>query len=65
MNLKEIRTQPEQININPGKMKKKWLIHTLKKAENNIVCYGSDQGVYCGEEDCPWKKDCDMSDGEE
>jgi len=65
MNLKEIKAKAKQLNIKPGKMKKKELIQAIQKAENNIVCYGSNRAAYCGEDDCLWRRDCDISDGEE
>jgi len=53
----EIRKKAKSFGINPGKMKKVELIHTIQQAEGNTPCFGKSNG-YCPYTDCCFMQDC-------
>ena len=58
----DIKIKAKQMNILPGKMKKKELIQTIQQTEKNIVCYGTDRFASCEEYSCLWRSDCENPD---
>ena len=52
----EIKKKAKNLGVEPGKMKKADLIHTIQKAENNTPCYGKSNGQ------CPYTNCCFMDD---
>lgn len=57
MRMPEIRIKAEMLGINPGKMKKTELIHTIQQAEGHTPCFGMSDGQ-CPNTDCCFSKDC-------
>ena len=57
MSLSQIKTKAKALGINPGKMKKTELIHSIQAAEGYTPCFGSSNGQ-CPYTDCCFMKDC-------
>lgn len=57
MALPEIRMKAKALGIDPGKMKKPELIHTIQVAEGYSPCFGTAEG-HCDYTDCCFIKDC-------
>jgi hypothetical protein len=57
MSLPQIRTKAKSLGIDPGKMKKPELIHTIQLAEGYSPCFGT-SGGHCDYTDCCFIKDC-------
>jgi predicted metal-binding transcription factor (methanogenesis marker protein 9) len=57
MNMAEIKFKAQALGINPGKMKKAELIHTIQIAEGNTPCFGRSNG-HCQYTNCCFIKDC-------
>ena len=58
MNLKEVKKVAEQRGVRPGRHKKAELIRSIQAAENNPVCFMTDQADNCGQMSCLWRSDC-------
>ena len=58
MNFNEIRKMAKGMGINTNSMKKIEVIRSIQRAENNIVCYGTDRVKTCNEDVCLWRADC-------
>lgn len=56
MSVSEIQMKAKELGINPGKMNKTELIHTIQTAEGNTPCYGWSNG------NCPYTDCCFMAD---
>lgn len=56
MTMAQIREKAKTLGVNPGKLKKADLIHTIQSAEGCTPCYGRSGG------DCPWTECCWRSD---
>ncbi len=48
----QIKAKAKTLGINPGKLKKADLIHSIQVAEGCTPCYGRSNG------DCPWTQCC-------
>jgi hypothetical protein len=48
----QIKAKAKSRGINPGKLKKAELIHSIQVAEGCTPCYGRSNG------DCPWTQCC-------
>lgn len=48
----QIKAKAKSLGINPGKLKKADLIHSIQVAEGCTPCYGRSNG------DCPWTQCC-------
>ena len=57
MTMPQIKIKAIGLGIDPGKMKKPELIHTIQTAEGNAPCYGRSNGQ-CPYTDCCFRKDC-------
>ena len=57
MTVSEIQMKAKELGINPGKMKKTELIHTIQTTEGNTPCYGWSNGD-CPNTDCCFMADC-------
>jgi hypothetical protein len=57
MTMPEIKEKAKELGINPGKMKKVDLIHTIQMAERCTPCYGL-SGGNCPWLQCCWRNDC-------
>lgn len=57
MGMPEIRAKAQSLGIDPGKMKKTELIHTIQVAEGYSPCFGRSNGQ-CGNTGCCFIKDC-------
>ena len=57
MGMPEIIMKAQSLGINPGKMKKTELIHTIQAAEGYTPCYGKSNGQ-CSNTECCFIKDC-------
>jgi hypothetical protein len=57
MNISQLKIKAENLGINPEKMKKTELIHTIQKAEGFTPCFGTTNG-YCPQEACCFRDDC-------
>ncbi len=57
MTLKQIKAKAKDLGIQPGKMKKAELIHTIQRTEGNIACFGQSGGS-CPNTDCCFMDDC-------
>lgn len=57
MSMPQIRTKAQSLGIDPGKMKKPELIHTIQVAEGYSPCFGK-SGGHCDYSDCCFIKDC-------
>ena len=64
MKYNKIRTMVCDLGINTYRKKKNEIIHANQKAENNIVCYGTERVRYYNEEICLWRSDCLALHGE-
>jgi hypothetical protein len=53
----QIKNKAKELGIEPGKMKKAELIHSIQRAEGNTACYGTAQG-WCDQEGCCFRGDC-------
>ncbi len=58
MKIAEIRAKAKPLGINPGKMKKLELIHSIQKAEGNTPCFGKSNNGQCPYTDCCFMDDC-------
>ena len=58
MKMEQIKAHARKIGIEAYKMRKNKLIRTIQRAENNIVCYGSERVLTCQEYGCLWRDDC-------
>ena len=54
--MSEIRIKAKNLGINPGKLKKAELIHTIQVAEGHTPCFGKSNG------NCPYTDCCFMGD---
>jgi hypothetical protein len=57
MNIRQLQEKAKNIGIDPGKMKKTELIHTIQKTEGFTPCFGTANG-YCPQEACCFRDDC-------
>ena len=57
MQVAEIKDKARGLGINPGKMKKAELIHSIQIAEGCSPCFGRSDG-HCGYTDCCFMPDC-------
>jgi hypothetical protein len=57
MSMPQIRTKAQSLGIDPGKMKKTELIHTIQVTEGYSPCFGT-SGGHCDYTDCCFIKDC-------
>lgn len=57
MTITEIRTKAKQLGLNPGKINKVELIHTMQVAEGYNPCYGRSNGQ-CPYMECCFRVDC-------
>lgn len=57
MNMAGIREKAEAVGINPGKLKKNELIHSIQIEEGCLPCFGRSDG-HCVHTDCCYRKDC-------
>lgn len=57
MSMSQIRMKAQSLGIDPGKMKKPELIHTIQVAEGYSPCFGT-SGGHCDYTDCCFIKDC-------
>jgi hypothetical protein len=57
MMMTEIRVKAKGLGINPGKMNKTELIHTVQVAEGYSPCYGKSNGQ-CPYTDCCFRTEC-------
>jgi hypothetical protein len=57
MKLTEVKKKAKGLGIQPGKMKKIDLIHSIQTAENNTPCYGTSNGE-CSQTGCCFMQDC-------
>ncbi len=48
----QVKAKAKTLGINPGKLKKADLIHSIQVAEGCTPCYGRSNG------DCPWTQCC-------
>ena len=57
MKLKSVQEKARDLGVEPGKMKKRELIHAVQKAEGYTPCYGH-FGDGCPYADCCFRSDC-------
>ena len=57
LSMPQIRTKAQSLGIDPGKMKKPELIHTIQVTEGYSPCFGM-SGGHCDYTDCCFIKDC-------
>jgi hypothetical protein len=57
MTMGQIRQKAISLGVQPGKMKKTELIHSIQKAEGYTPCFGSSNGN-CPYIDCCFMPDC-------
>jgi len=57
MSMPEIKMKAKALGINPGKLKKAELIHSIQAAEGCTPCFGRSNGQ-CTNTDCCFMKDC-------
>ncbi len=57
MGMPQIRLKAKSLGINPGKMKKPELIHTIQLTEGYSPCFGT-SGGHCDYNDCCFITDC-------
>jgi len=57
MGMPEIRIKAQSLGIDPGKMKKPELIHTIQVTEGYSACFGT-SGGHCDYTDCCFIQDC-------
>lgn len=62
MNMNEIKAFATQKGVRPGRQKKTELIRSIQSAENNPVCFITNQSDSCGEAACLWRPDCLSAD---
>lgn len=58
MNMNQIKAFATRKGLRPGRQKKAELIRSIQAAENNPVCYMTDQVDNCGQTSCLWRPDC-------
>ncbi len=54
----EIQKMAKNLGINTFQMKKKDMILSIQRAENNIECFSTARVEYCQELRCLWRDDC-------
>lgn len=59
MNISQLKIKAKNLGINPEKMEKTELIHTIQKTEGFTPCFGTTNG-YCPQEACCFRDDCLM-----
>ena len=57
MNVRQLQTKAKNLGIDPGKMEKTELIHTIQRTEGFAPCFGTANG-YCPQETCCFRDDC-------
>ena len=57
ISLSEVKAKARSLGIDPGKMKKTELIHTIQTAEGYTACFGRSNGQ-CSETNCCFRVDC-------
>ncbi len=57
ISLSEVKAKARSLGIDPGKMKKTELIHTIQTAEGYTACFGRSNGQ-CPETNCCFRVDC-------
>jgi hypothetical protein len=57
LTMTEIRIKAKGLGLNPGKMNKTEIIHTIQAAEGYSPCYGRSNGQ-CPQTNCCWRADC-------
>jgi hypothetical protein len=57
MKMTELKEKAKPLGINPNKMKKQELIHSIQKAEGYTPCFGKSNGQ-CPYIDCCFMDDC-------
>jgi hypothetical protein len=57
MSVGQLKVKAKNLGINPEKMEKTELIHTIQKAEGFTPCFGTTNG-YCPQEACCFRGDC-------
>lgn len=58
MKIIELKKKAKPLGINPGKMKKQELIHSIQKAEGYTPCFGKSNNGQCPYTDCCFMDDC-------
>ncbi len=58
MNMKDIKEIAALKGLRTGRLKKDELIRAIQQAENNSVCYMTNQVDSCGQSSCLWRSDC-------
>ncbi len=58
MHFNEIKKIAKGMGINTKGMKKTEVVRAIQRAENNIVCYGTERAETCNENGCLWRDDC-------
>ena len=53
----QIKNKAKELGIEPGKMKKAELIHSIQQAEGYNPCYGTAED-WCDQEGCCFRGDC-------
>jgi hypothetical protein len=57
MTLPQLQGKARNLGINPQKMEKTELIHTIQRTEGFNPCFGTANG-YCPQEACCFRPDC-------
>ena len=57
MGMPQIKVKAKSLGINPGKMNKPELIHTIQVTEGYSPCFGT-SGGHCDFTECCFMKDC-------
>ncbi len=57
MSISQIKVKAKNLGIDPGKMKKTELIHTIQRKEGFTPCFGTANDS-CPQETCCFRNDC-------
>ena len=57
MSLPQLKAKAKKLGVDPGKMGKTELIHSIQRAEGFNACFGQANG-YCPQEACCFRGDC-------
>jgi hypothetical protein len=57
MSFSQLKAKAEKLGVNPGRMEKTELIHSIQKAEGFTPCFGTTNGS-CPQEACCFRDDC-------
>ncbi len=58
MNMNEIKAIARLRGLNPGRLKKVDLVHTIQREEGNESCFLTGQADACNQGQCLWREDC-------